>query len=230
MIPLKSALSSSVGRKYLMAISGLSLVGFVIMHLIGNLTLLIPGGEAFNAYASKLESLGPVLYVMEIGLVLFFLIHIKMAIQVKLKNNSARPEKYAHASVSKGGNSKSNISSRNMIVTGIVLLVFLILHIRFFKFGPGIAEGYKIELAGHEVRDLYRLVHESFQSTGLVAFYVFVMLLLGLHLRHGFWSAFQSLGLQNPRFSKPIYALGILLAVALSIGFLILPIYLHMNA
>lgn len=230
MIPLKSALSSSVGRKFFMALTGIGLVLFVILHLVGNLQLLLPSGDTFNLYGHKLQSMGALSVILEISLVILFLAHIIAAIKLKLTNKAARPIRYEHNIKTKGGESKNNISSRNMIVTGLILFIFLILHVRYFRFGPGISDGYVTTINGEEVRDLYRVVIEAFKNPAIVAFYTFVMLLLGLHLRHGFWSAFQSLGLQNPRIAKPIYAVGILLAVLLTIGFVALPIGLYLKA
>lgn len=225
---LRKALSSSLARKYFMSVSGLGLVGFVIAHLVGNLTLLEPSGAWFNQYAAKLESYGPMLYAAEVGLVGIFLLHVVMAIWVTLENKRARPVGYS-VQASKHGPSKSSWGSRNMIITGIVLLVFLIVHLKNFKFGPGIAEGYVTSLHGESARDLHRTVVEAFQNPWLVTFYVGCMVLLGIHLRHGFWSAFQSLGLMYHRMSAAIYCLAWFLAVALALGFVVLPIWLHFN-
>lgn len=228
MVPLKRLFSSTLGRKYLMSASGLALVLFVIVHLLGNLTLYAHSGDPFNAYAAKLESLGPLLYVAEIGLLAMILIHIVTAFQVTLHNKSARPIAYSTVQ-SKKGPSKNNVTSRNMIATGFVLLVFLIIHIKQFKFGNDIADGYTASVNGVMVRDLYRLIVETFVQPLWTAFYVGCMFFLGFHLRHGYWSAFQSLGLINPRWSKPIYALGLILALTLAVGFLSIPIYIFIT-
>lgn len=211
-----------------MGFTGLALVGFVIGHLAGNLTLYVPGGEVFNRYARGMESLGALLIAVEIGLVLVFLLHVITGIRVKLESKRARPVGYAVAR-SKGGPSKGSFASRNMILTGMALLAFVIIHVKQFKYGPGVAEGYVTTLDGAESRDLYRLVVETYQNPWVVAFYVGMMLLLGMHLRHGFWSAFQSLGVAHPRWSPLIYSAAALLAVVLAGGFLIIPIWLYFN-
>jgi len=226
MLTWKKAFSSTVGRKFLMGLSGLLLVGFIFAHLAGNLTLLVPGGEAFNLYAKKLSDLGPLLYVMEVGLIFVFLLHIVSGVRLKIENKGARTQGY-RSTRSKGGPSKSNVASINMIVTGVIILVFLVVHIWQFKFGPGMDDGYIALVDGKKGRDLYRLVAETFSNPLWAGFYVFIMSLLGMHLRHGFWSAFQSLGLAYPRYSKPIYLLAMLIAAATALGFIILPLYLY---
>lgn len=226
MVPLKRLFSSTLGRKYLMGASGLSLVLFLVVHLLGNLTLYAKNGDAINTYAARLESLGVGLVVLEVGLVFMILLHIVTALQVTFTSKGARPVGY-DAVKSKGGPSKSTAGSRNMIVTGIVLLVFLVIHIKQFRFGPEIEDGYTTNVNGLMVHDLYRVVVEAFTQLRWVAFYVGCMTFLGFHLRHGYWSAFQSLGLINPRWSKPLHLMGLLLAVILAFGFLFIPIYIY---
>jgi succinate dehydrogenase / fumarate reductase cytochrome b subunit len=226
MIPLKKALTTTVGKKILMALSGLGLVGFVIVHLLGNLTLFQSDGAAFNAYAHALDSLGVLKLVAEFALIGIFGLHIYTGLTVKAKNSSARPVGYSKYQ-SKGGPSLSNPASRNMIVTGLVILGFLVLHIWQFRFGPGMDAGYVAELKGESIRDLHRLVVETFQNPLFAGIYAAVMLLLGAHLRHGFWSAFQSLGAMNARYTKSVYALGLALAAVLAVGFLAIPFWIY---
>ena len=214
---------STVGRKFLLAITGLCLLGFIIVHLMGNLLLLV-GPDAFNAYAHKLMSLGPALYLAEVVLLSIFLIHMVTAIAVTWSNWQARPGGY-EKSTNQGDPSRMTFSSRTMIWTGLVLLVFLIVHLITFKYGPGVEEGYVATLDGEQVRDLYRLVIEWFSNGLYVAYYVISMGLLGFHLRHGFWSAFQSLGGFHPRFTPVAYALGVAAGVVLAVGFLGLPVW-----
>lgn len=217
---------SSVAKKLLNAITGIGLVIFVILHLAGNLTLLSPNPDTFNAYAHSLTELGFLLYAAEIGLLLLFLLHIVSALSVWVQNRSARSGRYlVHAS--RGKPSRRSISSMTMIYTGLILLAFVVWHVVTFRFGPGISEGYVTYINGEEVRDLHRLVVEFFSNPVNVLLYVGVMILLGFHLRHGFWSAFQSLGVNHPKYSPFIYALGIVAAFVLAIGFLILPVWLY---
>ncbi len=225
--PLASVLSlfnTSIGRKVITGLTGLGLVGFVIGHLLGNLTLFF-GPEAFNAYAHKLESLGPILYVIEIGLIAVFVFHIFYAIAVTSQNRGARKSKYVESGT-KGKPSRKNLSSQTMIYTGVVLALFTVIHVWMFKFGPGMAAGYSYELHGEYTRDLYTLVAEWFQNPWVVLGYVAVTVLLGVHIRHGFWSAFQSLGAYHPKYTPLIYGAGVILAVLLALGFLALPVFM----
>ncbi len=226
MVPLKRLFTSTLGRKYLMGASGMALVLFLVVHLLGNLTLYAQNGDLMNAYAAKLQGLGIGLVALEVGLLAVILLHVITAFQVTYSAKAARPIAY-EAPKTKGGPSKNNATSRNMILTGLVLLVFLIVHICQFRFGPGQEDGYTATVDGLMVHDIYRVVVEAFVQPVWVAFYVACMGFLGFHLRHGYWSAFQSLGIINPRWSKPIYALGLAIALLLAFGFLFIPVYIY---
>ncbi len=226
---LSRILCSSVFQKIIMAVTGLSLILFVITHLSGNISLYFPDGTPFNKYADFLASLGWLLYAAEIGLVATFVLHIATAIQLKINNSKARPVGYK-VYQTKGGPSKANLSSLFMIVSGIALLAFLVLHIWQFKYGPSIEQGYVVDIGGKQVRDLHRLVVETFQNPLYVAIYVVSMVLLGFHLRHGFWSAFQSLGMRNPALHSALYKLALVLAVLISLGFLGIPVWIYLNS
>jgi succinate dehydrogenase / fumarate reductase cytochrome b subunit len=228
MLPITKALSSSVGKKLVMALTGLALVGFVITHLLGNLSLYRKDGTTFNLYTEGLSSYGVLLYAAEIGLLAMFVIHIVVALVIKKGHKTARPDAYKTLR-SKGGQTLSNLSSRNMIITGIALLAFLILHIWQFKYGPSVDAGYVAHVNGVAMRDLHRLVLETFGNPLYVVIYVGAMLMLFYHLRHGFWSAFQSLGAMNARLTKPVYALGVLIALVLAAGFLFIPIWIYFD-
>lgn len=226
---IKKFLLSSLGKKYFMAVTGLLIIGFLVTHLAANLTLLLPEGDVFNSYAHGLKKWGPLLTVAELGLGALFLIHAFMGIYLKMESRSARPSQYARSLKTKGGESKSGLASNYMVITGAVLLVFVTLHILQFRFGPGMDAGYIAEVEGHEMRDLYRLVVETFQEPIYVVLYMGVMGFLGFHLRHGFWSLFQSLGLAYPKWSKAIYALGLVVALIFAMGFFIIPIWLYFD-
>ena len=220
----RAGLKSSVARKLVNGLTGILAMLFIVAHLAGNLTLL-GGPRAFNAYAESLHRLGALVYVAEIGLVLLFGIHAVTAIQVYLSKRAARQHRYVVVNT-KGAPSRQTVSSRTMIVTGSVLLVFLVWHVIQFRFGTF----YTTTLQGHEVRDLYRLVYEVFQNPIWVAAYVVVMALLGFHLRHGFWSAFQSIGVLGPGTRSLAYSAGAAFAVAMAVGFLLLPVYMLLFA
>jgi len=226
MVPLSRLFSSTLGRKYLMGASGLALVLFLVVHLLGNLTLYAKNGDLINTYAARLQGLGIGLVALEVGLALVIVLHMVTAFQVTFASKSARPIDY-DAPKTKGGPSKNTVGSRNMIITGAVLGIFLVVHILQFRFGPSMEEGYTSTVNGVMVHDLYRVVVEAFVQAKWVAFYVGCMTFLGFHLRHGYWSAFQSLGIINPRWSKPIHALGLMIALLLAFGFLFIPIYIY---
>ncbi|MDR4505895.1 MAG: succinate dehydrogenase cytochrome b subunit [Candidatus Scalindua sp.] len=226
MLPVFTAVRSSVGKKILMAGTALSLVLFVTTHLLGNLKLLSRDSVSFNRYAHKLESLGGLLYLAETGLLLLFLAHITIAISIFLTTRKARPVGYyMHRHMGKAG--YNFFGSTTMIYTGVAVLIFLVIHLIHFKFGPGVKDGYIKEIDGESVRDLHRLVIESFQSFWYVSFYVISISLLGIHLSHGVWSAFQSLGASHPRYTPLIFGSGILIALTLSLGFLSLPVLIY---
>ena len=219
-------LSSTIGRKVIAAISGLALVGFIVVHLAGNLTLLVPdGGAAFNAYAHKLASLGPLLWVARAGLLVFFLAHVVLAIGVRLDEKRARPEGYA-VTASKGGPSKQTWSSKSMLVTGIVILLFIPFHVWMFTLNKGTPHPL-VEVHGTMMKDVYLAVVTAFKDPVKAWSYVAVMLLLGFHLRHGFWSAFQSLGVLRPKWTPAIYTAAFVFAALMALGFVFLPVFLH---
>ncbi len=220
-----AAMNSSVGKKVLMALSGIALMLFLIVHLGGNLTLFAGrDGALFNSYAHHLESLGPLLYVAEAGLLAIFLLHVFTAFGVTLDKKRARPDGYA-VTASKGGNSKLTAASKSMIYTGIILLLFIPLHIWMFKFNAG--RGFTfVDLHGKEAKDLYLVVLYAFKDPAKAWAYAIVMFLLGFHLRHGFWSSLQSLGAMSPKLSPVVYTVGLVFAVLMAAGFLALPLYL----
>lgn len=218
-------LCSSIGRKTIAAIGGMALMLFIVVHLAGNLTMLVPDeGRTFNEYAHKLHSLGPLLWVARAGLLVFFLAHIATAISIRLDEIRLRPGGYA-VRASKGGPSKQTLSSRSMLLTGLVLLVFVPLHIWMFSLNQGTPHA-RIAYDGVEMKDVYLAVVNGFKDPAKAWGYVVVMALLGLHLRHGFWSAFQSLGALKPGWSPAVYAAGLIFAIAMAVGFLMLPLYI----
>lgn len=214
-----SFFSSTVGSKILIGLTGLLLFGFLIGHLAGNLSLLI-GAEAFNAYAHKLEALGPLLYLVEAGLAAIFFLHVGKTLLTYRRNSAARPASYAQKKWS-GHTSRKTWSSTTMGLTGLFILFFVVIHIRTFKFGPWYVE------SSTGYRDLYRLVDDIYQNPLYVAFYVVAMGLIGMHLNHGISSAAQSLGLSNQRYAKSLVLGGRVLAVLIAGGFAMLPLFMY---
>ena len=204
-------LSSSVGRKVAMSLSGLFLITFLLVHLGVNLTLFI-GSETFNG-ASHFMATNPVIQVMQYVLAAGFIFHIAMGIKLELKNRASRPIKYAKNNAA----ANSGWASRNMIYTGILILLFIVLHLKDFfvkiKFG--------------EVHDDYQLVTQLFKNPIYVLIYVIAFLLLGIHLSHGFQSAFTSVGARAPKYLKCVKNLGMLFSYFIALGFSVIAIYFY---
>tara|TARA_Y100000588_G_C13953408_1_gene795420 strand:+ start:194 stop:817 length:624 start_codon:yes stop_codon:yes gene_type:complete len=197
-------LSSPIGKKMGMALTGLILYGFLVGHLLGNLLLLKDdGGRSFNAYSDFLIN-HPLLIPAEIFLVVVFALHLFLAISVTRDNRRARPVGY-QTTQSVGGRS---FASHTMIYSGVVILVFLVLHLKTFKYGD-------------KPSGLYDLVLATFQQTGYLIWYAVAMLVLGFHLWHAFHSAFQTLSIRSDK----IKSLGLVLCLVLAFGFGFLPVY-----
>jgi succinate dehydrogenase / fumarate reductase cytochrome b subunit len=214
---------STIGKKIITGVTGLTLSLFVVIHMIGNL-VLFTGSSAYNRLAHLINSSGLVLYAIEFILLAAAIFHIAIAILIKLNARQARPIDYSELK-SAGTPSKQSISSRTMIITGAILLGFLISHLVTFKFGTY----YSTTINGVEMRDLAKLVIEKFHAPAYTFSYVAVMLLLGLHLRHGIWSAFQSIGMMNSAVTPIIYTLALVLALSIAIGFIVLPLAIYGN-
>ena len=198
-------LSSPIGKKLGMAVTGLIWYGFLVGHLLGNLLLLKgDGGQTFDAYAEFLVN-HPLLIPAELFLLATFLLHIYLAISLTAENRKARPVSY-QVTRSSGGR---NWASSSMIYTGAFTLVFIVFHLITFKYGDRVGGS------------LYKLVEQTFQQTGYMVWYVAAMLVLGFHLWHAFQSAFQTLSLS----SKAVRTVGSALCVLIAAGFAFLPIY-----
>ncbi len=213
---------SSIGQKQIMAVTGLVWAGFVLSHMIGNL-LIIAGPDVYNGYSHALVS-NPLVYLAEAGLVLTLLFHVVKGIRLTIANRRARDTKYA---LTPNGAKSPRFQSRWMIFHGSIILVFIILHLLSFKYGPGIREGYITTVNGVEMRDIYRLVVEAFRQPGYMLWYVIAMVFVGLHLSHGFYSSFASLGFYHPRYSPILNKFGYLYAVVVALGFIVPPIYVY---
>ena len=229
MASIAGALWSSVGKKFLMSLSGFLMLAFLIGHLVGNLQLLDPGAaDRYNQYGHLLVGLGGLLIVVELILLAGLVLHTWTAIAIVHGKKKARPVKY-HRLTSAGGASRQTLGSRTMIYTGLVVLAFLAMHLKTFKFGPGFAgePEYTTVVDGVEMRDLHKLVMEKFSDPVYVAGYAIAMVLLGLHLSHAIWSALQSIGVYHPRYTPILYAGGRLLGYAIGAGFFAIPVWIY---
>ena len=221
---MSNFLTSSIGRKFLMSITGLFLVMFIAVHLLVNLLLIFDdSGELFNLGAHFMAT-NPLVKIMEPLLGLGFMIHILWSFFLEYQNWKARPVKYAKQNV---GDS-SSWASRNMLVLGLLVLVFLIIHIiKFFwvmRFNPHTMG--TVNIGGVEMEDAYTLVADLFKGSVLFCiFYILGGALLGFHLSHGFWSGFQTLGLSNKNWLKRLQFISLLYAIVISDGFALIPLY-----
>lgn len=219
---------SSVAKKIVLAISGLMLVTFIIIHLLGNLLIFSPNPNTINLYAHQLSRWGFGLIVIELILGVIFLFHSYYAIVITWENWQSRREGYYHLK-RVGKPSQQNMFSRSMIYTGPLLLLFLIVHLKDFRFGSGITQGYLTEVNGEMIRDLRRLMIATFQQPLYVIGYVLAMIPLGFHLRHGFKSALQSLGVNYPNLKGILESLSFGLATILSLGFILIPVWIYVT-
>ena len=210
--------SSSLGKKYLMALTGLFLCSFLVIHFLGNITLYTNPVQ-FNEYTRFMSS-NPIIRVMEIVLVAGFLTHIIDAIMLTRANKKAQPVKYAM------DKKQSSWYSRNMGLTGSVILAFLVLHLQSFWYGYKFGSpAYATDSAGLPIKDMYTMVIEAFGEFWYSGLYVIAVTLLGIHLNHGFQSAFQSVGLRHKKYTPTIKMLGTAFSILISLGFISFPIY-----
>ena len=210
--------SSSLGKKYLMALTGLFLCSFLVIHFLGNITLYIDPVQ-FNEYTRFMSS-NPIIRVMEIVLVAGFLTHIIDAVMLTRANKKAQPVKYAM------DKKQSSWYSRNMGLTGSVILAFLVLHLQSFWYGYKFGSpAFATDSAGLPIKDMYTMVVEAFGEFWYSGLYVVAVSLLGIHLNHGFQSAFQSVGLRHKKYTPTIKMLGTAFSILITLGFISFPIY-----
>ena len=216
-----SLLSSSIARKVAMALSGLFLITFLSLHFFVNLVSVFDQ-DTFNEFAHFMGNNGLVQFVMQPILILGVVFHFVMGFVLELKNRSARPIQYAKYD----GSKNSSWASRNMIISGLVVLAFLGLH--FYDFWvPEMMYKYVDVKPIDETRYYWELVHK-FESPVRTGLYCVSFILLSLHLWHGFNSSFQSVGLNN-KFSKTIHKLGYAFAVIVPFGFIFIALFHHFN-
>jgi succinate dehydrogenase / fumarate reductase cytochrome b subunit len=213
---------SAIGKKWIMAISGLAILGFALAHMIGNLKMFlapIDGVPDIDVYAHALRELfSPILpehlflWILRTGLIVMFVIHVLAAYQLTIINRRARQEGY-QGPVSYVS---ANYASRTMRWSGVIFLAFLIFHLADFTWGvnPAAPEAW-------ERGAVYANFIETFNRPAVAFFYIVAMILLGIHLYHGIWSMFQSLGINNPRFNQWRRYLASGLSVFISAGFIV---------
>ena len=212
--------SSSVGTKILIGITGAALVIYLLIHIAGNL-LIFFGPEVFNRYAYTLEVRNPLLLPIEIALLAVFLAHIYKTVTMFVGNQSARPVRYAQKKYA-GPPSRKTLASSTMIVSGLWLVLFLLIHVKAFRFSEETPWP-------HGGRDLYRQELEALSNPWIVGFYVLSMVVVGSHLWHGIASALQSLGFDHPVWTPRVLVAAKVLAVLLAGGFMVIAVWVYMQ-
>ena len=210
-------LKSTVGRKYLMGITGLVWMGFVFGHMAGNMLIFV-GADTFNSYGHAIVSNKPLLYGAEIALILAILGHVTTAISLTKENRSARKSRYA---ITSNGEKGATLASKTMGIQGSAILAFIILHLATFKYG----QHYETTVNGVVMRDLHKLVVEIFKNPAYVAWYLVALTLLLFHLSHGAKSIFQSFGFLERKMQRPIKSGAWLYAIVVAGGFISQPLY-----
>ena len=206
-------ITGSIGKKLFMALTGLGFIGFLVMHLAGNLTLYAGSGP-FNAYVSSLEALGPLVILAEAGLIVMALVHMGTGLLLFYRNLQARPVRY-RVNRTAGGRT---IGSATMPYTGLIILGFVLFHLADFTF------------ADRTGTTLYDIVASAFANPVHAVFYIVMMAVVAIHVSHGFWSLFQTLGVNHPKYTVPIRMVGIAVSVTLGAGFGLIPIALYLSA
>jgi len=208
--------SSSVGTKLLIGLTGLLLFLYLILHLAGN-ALIFAGPDIFNTYSHALIS-NPLIIPIEIALLLVFLLHVYKAVANYVANRRARPIGYEQKRLA-GHTSRKSLASSTMIWSGALVFLFIIVHVKQFKYGA-----WYQTVSDDPIRDLARTEYEVFAQPLWVAVYVIATLLVGLHLRHGISSGFQSIGFDHPVYTRRLMQWGVAFAILIGVGLAIIPL------
>ncbi len=206
---VKQTFSTSVGKKQLMAVTGLLFLLFLATHLLGNLSIY-GGSAAFIDYATHLHALGKLLVVAEVGMAVALLVHVFTAVLLFFENRRARPIGYA-VDNSAGGRT---LSSRTMPYTGLLILGFIGVHLATFSH----------HIVDQTTRNIFQIAVAVFSQKIYLAIYLLGVVLVAFHVRHGLWSALQTVGANHPKYTPFIHQLSIVFAVIVGIGFFSLPL------
>lgn len=217
-------LGSSIGRKTLVALTGLALLGFVVVHMLGNLQIFL-GPEALNAYAAQLKSLGGLLWLARGGLLAVAVLHVGLAIKLAAENKAARPQAYAQP-----GRVQSTLGARSMVLTGLMILLFVLYHLAHFTWGVTDPENFSVYQSVQtptgplQRHDVFYMVVKGFQQPLVSGLYIAAMGLLALHLSHGVQSVAQTLGMTNPGRLQLVRRAGTGLAWLIFLGNVSMPV------
>ncbi|MEY3679764.1 MAG: succinate dehydrogenase cytochrome b subunit [Ilumatobacteraceae bacterium] len=216
--------STAVGKKYVMAITGIGLIGFVVFHMIGNLKMYM-GASDLNHYAHFLEKLlypilpeKVLLWILRAGLIVMAVLHVHAAVTLTALNRRARPVKYQSAR----DYQIASFASRSMRITGVVVLLFIVWHLLDLTFGT--VNSYTGTKDAEGLKDVYGAVVYTFDRIPVAIFYIVANIALGVHLFHGVWSLFQSMGWNNPRFNKWRRQIAVGLATLVVVGNVSFPV------
>ena len=218
MTDLSAFYQTSIGKKFIVAVTGIVLMLFVIGHLLGNLQIFL-GPDWVNGYAEHLRALGPLLWVVRGILILTVLLHIWFTIQLAIENRRARPQSYTRKE-----NVKASFASRHMIVSGLVVLAFIIFHLLHFTVRTIDPRFPLLKNDPLNHYDVYSMMVYGFQNVYVSVFYIIGLFLLTLHLTHGSSSFFQSLGLNNKKLTPRLALGGRILAWGLFLGYVSIPV------
>ena len=219
-------LTSSIGKKVIMSLTGLFLILFLFVHLVGNLQLLIDdGGKAFNLYAKKMTT-DPLIKTVSYLLYLSILLHAVQGILLWNKNRKSRGQGYA-VKVTRGSWATAKVA-KNMGWIGTIILVFILIHLYQFWLQMKLGNLSYAEYDGEKVKDLYTIVSATYTNIGFVLFYVISMVVISAHLYHGFNSAFQTLGLNHQKYAPLVKTVGTIYSIVVPLGFAIIPIFMFL--
>ncbi len=224
---LKGYFDSSIGKKFVMAVTGLFLILFIVEHMTANLLLLLPdNGDLYNEYSHFMVTF-PFIRVVEILLFASILFHIIYALVLTVHNRKSRPVNYAVRKPS----ANSSWVSRNMGFLGVILLIFLTIHLAGFFAKARITHDLgTVFINGTEMHDVYSMVKAKFEIWWFDLIYIIGFIALGAHLWHGFFSSFRTLGLRHPKYLPLFKGLGIFFAIIIPLGFAIVPLYFLINS
>ena len=208
---LTNTFGSSVGKKLMMAATGLFFCVFLVLHLAGNMTIYM-GKDAFNSYAEHLHALGPLLVLAEWGLLIFAVIHISTGLFLFYQNFKARPTRYA---VNKRAGGRT-LGSATMPYTGVILLLFVVYHLFNFHF------------VDKTHTTIFQIVSTAFAQPSYVLIYTVAMIIAAVHVSHGFWSAFQTIGANHPKYTPFLRGLSLVFSLIVGIGFGFIPVYVSL--
>ena len=214
-------IESSIGRKAIVAVTGLGLFAFVIGHMLGNLQIFM-GPDVLNGYAHKLKATPALLWTVRLGLLAFFVAHMAVALRLAWENRQARPIPYSFEDTV-----KASRESRTMVRTGLIVLAFVIYHLLHFTVlvtNPEYAEMRATLPGGTEVPDVYAMVVAGFSNVFVAAIYIVAQVLLAMHLCHGASSLFQTIGLNSSKYRPIIGKIGPVGATIIAVGNISIPL------